>query len=175
MVGLGGDDGVTTGGDQLGREERVAGHAEMPATEAPAAAEGETGDTDGRAAAARKIDAVWGQPGSDVGVVGAAGDGDGAGGRIDPDAAHPLDIDDQAVGGGEAGVGVAAGADGKGDPGLPGLSEAGGGVLWREANGDRLRPRAGVAGGVDCRRGRVHSVARAKEAATEPPSEVAPG
>src|SRR5690606_19485251 len=139
LVGVGADD-APVGGDQLGREQVVAGEAVLALQPAGAAAHREAGDAGGRHAAAgggeavRGRGAVGGRPG------GAAADAHAPGLRVDRDLVHRTDVEDEAVlHQGAAGDRVAAGADADGQVVVAGERERRDDVGGRRAPGDQPR------------------------------------
>ncbi|HEY1206419.1 MAG TPA: hypothetical protein VGF05_17125 [Bryobacteraceae bacterium] len=112
---------MPAGGDHVGRDEVVAGEAVAAREVAEAAAQGQAGDTGGGDDAAGR-----GRAEGVGGVIevapGAAGFGArGLGARIDADAFHRREVEDQAVvARAEAGGSVAAAADGDVELGIPG-------------------------------------------------------
>src|SRR5205807_282496 len=116
-----GDDRPAVGGDDVDRQQVVEREAEAAGQVADAAAQGEAGDSRGRHDAARRGQAV-GVGGVVEVAPGAAALG--AGGlrvRVDADAFHGRQVDDDAVVvGAEAGDAVAAAAHGQVEPVLAG-------------------------------------------------------
>ena len=103
---------AAVGGDDVGGEQVVDGHAELAADPAEAAAEGQAGDAGGRVDAGRQREAVRLGRGVDVGEERAGLDAGGALDGIDRDGAHLREVEqERVVGDGEAADLVAAAAD----------------------------------------------------------------
>src|SRR5436190_23076201 len=119
-----GDD-LAAGGNNIGREEVVAGHPQVPAAHSPAATKRQPGDPYGWAAPTREVDVMQLEPLADICVTRAASNRHRAYGWIDADRTHPFDVGDQSVGGGKSGVGMPTRADGEWSPSFAGPRDAG--------------------------------------------------
>jgi hypothetical protein len=169
-----GDD-LAAGGNNVGREEGVAGHPQVPAAESPAATKRQSGDPDRGTAPTGEVDAIRLEPGANVCITRTSGDRYRIRRGIDTDRTHPLDVDDQPVRVGKPGVGMPTRAHRKWRPGSASPPHAGRCIFRRSADGDAGRTGAHVAGSVDHCRRRVHRVPGAEEPAAEAAGQIVPG
>jgi hypothetical protein len=129
------------GGDELRRDEVVAGEAVLALQPAGAAAEREPADAGGGHAAARGGEAVRLGGAVDLRPGGAAADAGDAGGRVHLDVAHRPHVEHEpVVDEREAGHGVPAGAHRHRQALLAGEGERGDDVVGGRAAGDQAGP-----------------------------------